>query len=195
MILDSREPGYFWARHVYQDSALGDGLPGDVATVERANESLARYPRLTGEPLEELFPAVAHRMHPELSAAFTRPSMLAEPLRLTSTLAPVETPRLRGRVALAARTRGGEKPEKSFALASLRLLTEDGQPLAASRAAELRQRGSGTPRTPPSVSSATSPRGPRVTRSSTCWTFPTTSSSRASPCAPGCPTASRRRSR
>ena len=64
VILDSRKPGYFWGRHPLQDTALTKNAPTEAELINWLRGSIASYPPVEDtDNLQDLFPAVWHKMH------------------------------------------------------------------------------------------------------------------------------------
>ena len=60
VIVDARKPGYFWVRHLTQDTSIDDS-PGMARG--KLIENLQRYPSVSGDvDLGSIFPAIADRM-------------------------------------------------------------------------------------------------------------------------------------
>lgn len=138
VILDSREPGYMWVRHLDQDTTVhAVGQPREKRLQNLIMNMEERPPATDQEEIARFFPAIVSRIHSGMHSGENLQALIS-----TLALVPKEglslalTP-ISGRVNVTARHRAGAGAVPQNALLAFELTTEDGRSIGPERAEEL----------------------------------------------------------
>lgn len=142
VILDSREPGYMWVRHLEQDTTVhATHLSREKRLELIISRMKERHPAADRAEFKRYFPAIADRIH-----AASKPGELLEAPVTESTLIPLEgldleVSPMHGRIDITAKLRNDANAIPRNALLAFQLVNSDGISLGEERADELRQIG------------------------------------------------------
>lgn len=86
VIVDSREPGFFWNRHLLQDTALATGLSSEMEKMDWFNARLERWPAVKSQDeISARFPVLTGHMAFSAAPASHTEKILPAPVALNAT--------------------------------------------------------------------------------------------------------------
>lgn len=142
VILDSREPGYIWVRHLEQDTTVHAAHLSQEQRLELIMPRMReRQPAADRAEFARYFPVIADRIH----TAAKPGEQLAAPVTDLTLIPPhgldLEVESIQGRVEITAKLRADANAIPRNALLAFQLVDANGTPVGVERADELRQTG------------------------------------------------------